>query len=400
MARTNPNFKNLSKNYLFSETDKRVKLYLAVHPRAKIFNLGVGNTTEPIVHAVIKGLKSKVRELSKRETYTGYGDSAGDVKLRESLSKWYGKRGVEISPSEIFISDGAKSDCANISSIFAPDSRVAICDPVYPVYRDANLIAGKKLIYLAAKEENGFFPSLPEEKVDLIFLCSPNNPTGATAKASQLREFVDYAQENKALIIFDAAYSEYIQEKNLPKSIYQIEGSRKCAIEIQSLSKSAGFTGIRLGWTIVPNDLITEDASGEGEINRLWRRRQSTMFNGASNIAQEGGLAVFSEAGQKETRKQIKYYLENANLIKEGLERLKLKVFGGVNAPYLWAKCPRNLSSWEFFDKLLKEAQVISTPGAGFGICGEGYVRFSAFGRRKEIKAGIKSLKENLRRGL
>ncbi len=396
MAKINSNFKNLSKNYLFSEIDKRVKLYLAAHPRAKIFNLGVGNTTEPIVHAVIKGLKRKVGELGRRETYTGYGNFQGDMILREALSKWYRKRGLKISPSEIFISDGAKSDCANISSIFAPDSRVAICDPVYPVYRDANLLAGKKLIYLAAKEENGFFPSLPEEKADLIFLCSPNNPTGAAAKASQLREFVDYAIKNKAIIIFDAAYSEYIQEKEFPKSIYQIEGSRKCAIEIQSLSKSAGFTGIRLGWTIVPNGLRTEDALGEGEINRLWRRRQSTMFNGASNIAQEGGLAVFSEAGQKETQKQIKYYLENANLIKEELERLKLKVFGGVNAPYLWVKCPGGLSSWEFFDKLLKETQVICTPGAGFGICGEGYVRFSAFAKREEIKKGVESIKKNL----
>ncbi len=395
MAKTNSNFKNLPQNYLFVEVDKRLKAFLNLRPKAKVFNLGVGDTTEPIIPAVIRGLKRKVEGLSRRETYTGYGDTAGDIKLRESLSKWHKKRRIEISPSEIFISNGAKSDCANISSIFEQDSRVAICDPVYPVYRDANIITGKNLIYLPAKEENGFFPSPPKEKADLVFLCNPNNPTAVAASASQLKKFVDYAIKNKALIIFDAAYSEYIQEKNLPKSIYQIEGSKKCAIEIQSFSKSAGFTGIRLGWTIVPNGLRTEDVSREGEINHLWKRRQSTMFNGASNIAQEGGRAVLSEAGQKETRKQIKYYLENAKIIKEGLECLNLKVFGGVNAPYLWVKCPGGLSSWEFFDKLLKESRVLSTPGAGFGICGEGYVRFSAFGKRKEIKAGIKSLKEN-----
>lgn len=397
MAKTNSNFENLPQNYLFAEVERRLKAFLNSNPMAKVFNLGVGDTTEPIVKESIKGFKRRVEALAKRGTYTGYGDTQGEIKLREAISKWYGKRGMEISPSEIFISDGAKCDCANISSIFAQDSRIAVSDPVYPVYRDANLIFGKKIIYLPTNEENGFFPTPPKEKVDLIFLCNPNNPTCAAANVSQLKKFVDYAARNKALIIFDAAYSEYIQDKELPKSIYQIEGSKKCAIEIQSFSKSAGFTGVRLGWTIVPNGLIAEDALGQGEINHLWKRRQNTMFNGASNVAQEGGLAVFSGAGQKQTRKQIKYYLENARIIKEGLESLNMKVFGGVNAPYLWVKCPTGFSSWEFFDKLLKDARVLSTPGGGFGTCGEGYVRFSSFGRREEIKAGIKSLKQNLK---
>jgi LL-diaminopimelate aminotransferase len=271
-----------------------------------------------------------------------------------------------------------------------------VSDPVYPVYVDANIIGGKKIVYLEGNLANGFIPKPPKIKVDLIFICSPNNPTGAVATKKQLKEFVDYAIKNKAVIIFDAAYSEYIQDKTLPKSIYEINGAKKCAIEIQSFSKSAGFTGVRLGWTIVPKQLSIED-SEVGEINKLWNRRQTTMFNGASNIVQEGGLAVLSPDGQKQTRQQIKYYMENARIISEGLKDLGLSIFGGVNAPYIWVKCPKGLTSWDFFDKLLNETHVVGTPGAGFGKMGEGYFRLSAFGHRENVKKAVKNIKDNLK---
>jgi len=396
MAKINPNFKKLPQNYLFSEIKKKKQEYLKKHPKAEIYDLSIGDTTQPIVPSVIEGLKRGVEKLAKRKTYTGYGQTEGNIKLRKAISKFYQKRGVKILPSEIFISDGAKTDCANISSLFSPKSKIAICDPVYPVYRDANLFWGKKIIYLPATKENSFLPKVPKQKVDLIFLCSPNNPTGAVMTKSHLRDFIKYAIETKAIIIFDAAYSEFIQDKNLPKSIYQIEGAKKCAIEIQSFSKSAGFTGVRLGWTIVPNELETEDVFEKGKINSLWQKRQSIMFNGASNISQEGGLAVLSSKGQRETKKQIKYYLENAKIIKDGLRSLRLEVFGGENSPYLWVKCPKNLTSWQFFKELLEKANVICVPGEGFGKYGKNYVRFSAFALREKIKKAIRNIRENL----
>ena len=271
---------------------------------------------------------------------------------------------------------------------------MAISEPVYPVYMDSNIIGGKNIVLLPADEKNNFFPSLPKQKVDLVFLCSPNNPTGTVATYKQLKEFIDYALKNKAIIIFDSAYSEYIEDKNLPKSIYQIPGAKKCAIEIQSFSKSAGFTGVRLGWTVVPKSLEIE---GEEPVNKIWNRRQTTMFNGASNIVQEGGLAVLSPLGQKQTKKQIKYYMDNARFIKTGLESIGLKVYGGENAPYLWVKCPNGLSSWEFFDKLLETCHVVSTPGSGFGKMGEGYLRLSAFGDKENIKKAVSSIQKNLK---
>lgn len=396
MAKTNSNYKNLAQSYLFSEIAKRTKAFVTANPGSEVLRLGIGNTTEPIVPAVIEGLKLGVKKLSNVKTYTGYGDEQGDSRLRQAISDWYAKRKLEIAADEIFVSDGAKTDCANISSIFSTNSVVAVSDPVYPVYVDANIIGGKKIVYLEGNLENGFIPKPPKVKVDLIFICSPNNPTGAVATKKQLKEFVDYAIKNKTVIIYDAAYSEYIRDKTLPKSIYEIAGAKKCAIEIQSFSKSAGFTGVRLGWTIVPKDLSIED-SEIGEINKLWNRRQTTMFNGASNIAQEGGLAVLSSEGQKQTRQQIKYYMENARIISEGLKDLGLKIFGGINAPYIWVKCPKGLTSWEFFDKLLNETHVVGTPGSGFGKMGEGYFRLSAFGHRENVRKAVKNIKDNLK---
>lgn len=389
MAKINSNYKKLPQTYLFSEIAKKTKAFAEANPGVEILRLGIGNTTEALVPEVIKGLMFGVKKLADVKTYTGYGDEQGDSRLRKALSDWYKKRGIDLEDQEIFISDGAKPDAANISSIFDQKSIVAITDPVYPVYLDANIISGKKIVLLKADEKNGFIPRPPKQKVDLIFLCSPNNPMGVVITKKQLQEFVEYALKNKAVIIFDAAYCEYISDSALPKSIYETPGAKKCAIEIQSFSKSAGFTGVRLGWTVVPKDL--------GEINRIWNRRQTTMFNGASNIVQEGGLAVLSMTGQKQTSKQVKYYMENAKIIKIGLESLGLKVFGGENAPYLWVKCPKGLTSWQFFDKLLKEAHVISTPGSGFGSMGEGFLRLSAFGHRENINKAVASIKKNLK---
>lgn len=405
MAKINSNYNKLPQTYLFSEIARKTKAFSEANPGVVIMKLGIGNTTQPLTPAIIKGLTLGVKKLANIKTYTGYGDEQGDTRLRQALANWYKqslpasagkKRGVTLQAEEIFINDGAKSDGANISSIFDQKSIVAITDPVYPVYLDSNIISGKKITYLKADEKNNFFPKPPKYKVDLIFLCSPNNPTGAVATKKQLKEFVDYAQKLRAVIIFDAAYSEYISDKNLPRSIYEIDGAKSCAIELQSFSKSAGFTGVRLGWTVVPKELKIE-GSKLGEVNQIWNRRQTTMFNGASNIAQMGGLAILSDEGQKQTAKQIKYYMENAKIIKEGLESIGLKISGGENAPYIWVKCPNKLTSWEFFDKLLNEAHVVSTPGSGFGKLGEGYLRLSAFGHKENIIKAVKSIKENLK---
>ncbi|OGG53165.1 LL-diaminopimelate aminotransferase [Candidatus Kaiserbacteria bacterium RIFCSPLOWO2_12_FULL_53_8] len=403
MAKINSHYKDVSEGYFFLETTKRAKAFTDSHPGVELLKLGIGNTTEPIVPAVLEGLKRGVEKLGSAETYTGYGDEQGDTRLRGAIAEWYAGRKVSVEPAEVFVSDGAKPDCANISSIFSDESVVAIGDPVYPVYRDSNIIAGKRVVYMPALEENGFIPEPPREPrqgrgehVDLIFLCSPNNPTGTVITREQLKTFVEYALEHKAIIVFDAAYSEYIRDAALPKSIYEIEGAKQCAIEIQSLSKAAGFTGVRLGWTIVPKELVAEDAS-TGTLNQMWNRRQTTMFNGASNIAQEGGLAVLSPEGQRQTHEQIDYYMENARIIREGLTKAGYTVFGGVHAPYIWLKCPSGLTSWQFFDQLLEKAHVIATPGSGFGDRGEGYMRVSAYGHRENIERAVRSISENMR---
>jgi LL-diaminopimelate aminotransferase len=357
---------------------------------------------------VIEGLKQGVKNLANINTYSGYGDEQGKTELRLALSDYYKSKGIELTPGDFFISDGAKPDSSNIQSIFSSDSVIAIQDPAYPVYVDSNVIAGRTgeyssekaeyegLIYMPCTEENNFFPSVPDKKVDLIYLCSPNNPTGAVATHNQLKSFVDYARKNKAVIIFDAAYSEYISDPGLPRSIFEIEGSKECALEINSLSKFAGFTGVRLGWTVVPEALVVEGTI-PGEIRSLWNRRQCTFFNGASNIVQEGALAVFSEEGLKESKTLVKYYMENAKIIMRGVEAVGLTYYGGINAPYIWLKTPEGVSSWDFFDKLLSETGVIGTPGSGFGPGGEGFFRLSAFGHREDIESAMESIKKNLK---
>ncbi|MBI5635528.1 LL-diaminopimelate aminotransferase [Candidatus Micrarchaeota archaeon] len=406
MALINSNYDKLAAGYLFPEIAKRTKAFLEKNPGAKVMRLGIGNTTEPLPQSVIDGLSLGVQKLARVETYTGYGDEQGDSRLRKALSDYYTSLGCSIDSLEVFVSDGAKCDSANIQSIFSQDAIIAVQDPAYPVYVDSNVIAGRtggfsnglyeKLVYMPCNESNGFFPELPKTKVDLIYLCSPNNPTGAVATKQQLKKFVDYAIANKAVIIFDAAYAAFISDESLPRSIYQVEGAKQCAIELNSFSKSAGFTGVRLGWAVVPLELVCEGAAA-GKINSLWNRRQTTMFNGASNIVQEGGLAALSPQGQADCRKVIDYYMNNARVIKEGMEKIGLKCFGGVNAPYVWLKTPNGLKSWEFFDKLLSECKVVGTPGSGFGPSGEGYFRLSAFGHAENVVAAVKSIQENLK---
>ena len=397
MATVNPNYDKLPGSYLFSEIAKRTKAFQAANPDIKIMRLGIGNTTEPLPSKVIDGLRLGVDKLSKVDTYSGYGDEQGDTRLRQAIAAQYSERGTSIHPQEVFVSDGAKCDTANIQSIFGLENIVAVQDPAYPVYVDTNRLSGRKVVYMPCNEANGFFPEIPKEKVDLIYLCSPNNPTGAVATGRQLRRFVDFAKDKKAVIIFDAAYSSFIQDDSLPHSIYEINGAKECAIEVQSFSKSAGFTGVRLGWTIVPAELEAEGAPA-GKINAMWNRRQTTFFNGASNIVQEGGLAALSSEGRAQSQEIINYYMNNAEIIREGLQKKGLKVAsGGANAPYLWMQTPNNMNSWDFFDKLLTEAHVVGTPGSGFGPSGEKFFRLSAFGHTENIKTAIRSIQENLK---
>ena len=408
MARINMNYRKLSAGYLFPEIARRTETYLKDHPKTRIMKLGIGNTTEALTPSVLKGLHAGVDKLSKRESYSGYGDEQGDTRLRSSLSEYYSKTGVKLDPSEFFISDGAKPDSGNLQSIFSQDNIVAVQDPAYPVYVDSNVISGRTgehdpeggmyrgLMYMPCNEENGFIPDVPSEKADLVYLCSPNNPTGAVATHAQLAAFVEYARANKSVILYDASYAEYISDPALPKSIYEVDGAKECAIEINSLSKFSGFTGVRLGWSIVPSDLIVEDSAPD-EVRRMWNRRQSTFFNGASNIVQEGALAAFSDEGLKESRGLVDYYMENARIIRSGMLSLGLKAFGGDNAPYIWLKTPNGMGSWEFFDKLLDETGVIGTPGAGFGPGGEGYFRLSAFGHREDIQAAVEAIQKDLK---
>ncbi|OGS36509.1 MAG: LL-diaminopimelate aminotransferase [Elusimicrobia bacterium RIFOXYB2_FULL_49_7] len=408
MARSNPAFDNLAAGYLFPEIGKRVRAFLAAHPGISVLRLGIGDTTEPLPASVIQGLHWGVEKLAHTDTYTGYqDDSCGMPGMKAALLTRYKRLGITLDVSDIFVSDGAKSDSANLQSIFAPDSIIAFQDPAYPVYVDSNVMAGRGngkaadngsyagFVYMPCHESNGFFPAVPKKKVDVIYLCSPNNPTGAVATHAQLKTFVEYARANKSVIIFDAAYSAYISDPSLPRSIFEIEGAETCAIEINSFSKEAGFTGVRLGWTVVPKTLLCEDGE-PGKLHRLWSRRQNTMFNGASNIVQEGGLAVLSEKGQEECKKIITHYMENAHIIKCGLEERGLHVFGGINAPYLWLKTPGSMKSWDFFDKLLSETHVVGTPGSGFGPSGEGYFRLSAFGHREGIEKAVDSIRKNL----
>lgn len=396
MTKINRNYNNLPPSYFFLEVGKRVKAFIKANPKAEILKLGVGNTTEALTPAVVKSMSDAVKKLSDRKTYTGYGDEQGDISLRQALAGYYAKYGITLDPQELFISDGAKPDCANILSVFDEKSVVAIADPVYPVYRDSSIISGKRIVYMPCREENGFIPALPKGKVDLIYICSPNNPTGVVFTKKTLADFVAYALKKKAVIIFDGAYAEYIKDPSLPHTIYEIKGAKECAIEINSFSKWAGFTGVRLGWSVVPMDLQAEGAK-KGQLNTIWNRRQTTMFNGASNIAQAGGLGVLSANGQKESKALVDYYMGNAKIIREGLLKLGLIAYGGENSPYIWLKTPKNMSSWDFFEKLLNEAHVASIPGSGFGDLGEGYLRLSAYGHREDIEKAVRSIRQNLK---
>lgn len=395
MVKLNENYDKTSAGYLFSEIPKRIKAFEASHSGVKVMRLGVGNTTEPLPPILVEGLSFGVEKLARVETYTGYGDEQGDTRLRQAIAENYKQRGVNIDTSEVFVSDGAKCDTANIQSIFGLENVVAVQDPAYPVYVDTNILSGRNVVYMPCPADNNFFPFVPEKKVDLIYLCSPNNPTGAVATHDQLKQFVDFARQNKSVIIFDAAYFPFIRDKDLPRSIYEVEGAKKCAIEVNSFSKSAGFTGVRLGWTVVPLDLIVEGVK-PGKINAMWNRRQTTFFNGASNIAQEGGLAALTPEGQVECQKVIDYYMRNADIIRDGLVKKGLTVYGGKNAPYVWMKTTNGLKLWGFFDKMLGETHVAGTPGFGFGPGGEGHFRLSAFGHRENVEAAVESIQQNL----
>jgi LL-diaminopimelate aminotransferase len=402
MLKINENYLKLPGSYLFSEIARRVRQYSAEHPETKVISLGIGDVTRPLVPGVIAGLHGAVDEMAAATTFHGYGPDQGYDFLRARIAEvQYARRGVKLDLSEISIGDGAKSDIGNVGDIFSTDARVAVCDPVYPVYVDTNAMAGRagdyrddgrwsNLIYLPCTEANGFCPEIPgpgDPVPDLIYLCFPNNPTGSMADAASLQAWVDYANKHGSVILYDAAYEAFITE-DLPHSIYEIEGARTCAIEFCSFSKLAGFTGVRLSYTIFPRELQV----GGTSLGSLWNRRQSTKFNGASYLSQKAGEAVFSEAGQREIREVIAYYQENARIIRDGLHNMGLTVFGGVNAPYIWLKTPDGLSSWALFDRMLNDANVVGTPGSGFGPCGEGYLRLTAFGSRENTRQAVERL--------
>ena len=407
MFKANDNYLKLPGNYLFSDIAERIEAYGAAHPdkAANIVRLGIGDVTQPLAPSIVKALHEAVDEMGTAASFRGYAPDLGYDFLRETIvHNDFESRGAEVYADEVFVSDGAKSDCGNIQEIFSSDARIAVCDPVYPVYVDSNVMAGRtgmydaktglwsNVVYMPCVKENGFTPELPgpDDDVALIYLCFPNNPTGATISKAQLQAWVDYANEHGAVIIYDAAYEAYISDPALPRSIYECDGARTCAIEIRSFSKNAGFTGTRLGYTVVPRDL--KDANGVS-MRDLWARRHGTKFNGAPYIVQRAGQAVYSEQGKRETREQILFYMENARIIREGLAEVGYKVFGGVNAPYIWLATPEGMGSWRFFDHLLDTIQVVGTPGAGFGPSGEGYLRLTAFGSRESAIEAVRRIR-------
>ena len=387
----NLNYLNLKDSYLFANVAKKSGEFSKSHPDAEVISLGIGDVTLPLCDAVTEAMQQAVLEMSKKETFKGYGPYQGYDFLRNAIRDYYTDRNIDVNIDEIFVSDGSKSDVANILDIFSGDNTVLIPDPVYPVYVDTNVMAGRKIRYVNANKENNFLP-LPDEtvKADIIYLCSPNNPTGAVYNHEQLQKWVNYAVANKAIILFDAAYEAFISAESLPRSIFEIEGAKKCAIELCSFSKTAGFTGVRCGYTIVPKDMIFDNIS----VNSLWFRRQSTKFNGVAYIVQKGAAAVFSKNGLEQIGENINYYKENAHLIAEVLRKKNIYFTGGENSPYIWLKCPGNMSSWEFFDYLLENANIIGTPGAGFGQNGEGYFRLTSFGDRESILKAVQRLKK------
>ena len=392
MPKLNEHYQDLKKSYLFAEIAHRVAAYEAEHPDAKIIRLGIGDVTLPLGDLAIKGLHEGVDAMASAETFKGYGPEQGYAFLRDAISAYYARNGVSVDAADIFISDGAKSDTGNISELFDNDNVILIPDPVYPVYVDSNIMNGKKVTYLSGNAENNFLP-MPDPSVhaDIIYLCSPNNPTGAVYNKEQLKEWVDYALNNHAVILFDSAYEAFISDPELPRSIYAIEGAKKCAIEFCSLSKTAGFTGTRCGYTVVPRELVFTASNGqEMSLHAMWNRRQSTKFNGTSYIIQKGAAAVFTEEGMTQCRENIAYYQENARIIADTLTRRNIRFFGGVHSPYIWFECPDGMESWEFFDYLLNNAQVVGTPGAGFGENGKNYFRLTSFNNHENTIAAMK----------
>lgn len=407
MAKINDNFIKLPESYLFSDISKKVNTYKAEHPEAKVIRMGIGDVTLPLTGEVIHSLHAATDEMAQAATFKGYGPEQGYRFLTETIVKEaYLPLGVSLDPEEVFISDGAKSDTGNFGDILSRDNRIAVTDPVYPVYIDSNVMGyragalnsnGKwsNIVYLPCTPDNNFVPELPQEKIDVVYLCFPNNPTGTTLTRDQLKVWVDYAIQNDVLILFDAAYEAFITEKDVPHSIYEIENAKKVAVEFRSFSKTAGFTGTRCGYTVVPKELLLSCEEGDKKVslNKLWNRRQCTKFNGTPYIIQKAAEATFSSQGKEEVKALIDYYMTNAKIIRTSLENIGLKVFGGVNSPYIWMKTPDNISSWEMFDKMLKEVNVVITPGVGFGPSGEGFIRFSALGNREDTMEAMERIK-------
>ncbi len=397
LLKINQNFAKLPANYLFVEIADRVRNFSREHPEAEILRLGIGDVTRPLPAAVVEAMAAASREMGRAETFRGYGPEAGYPFLREAISKnEFRDRGVEIAPDEIFVSDGAKSDTGNIGDIFGTDNVVAVCDPVYPVYVDTNVMAGRagdyregsgfsNIVYMPCRRENGFLPEIPSRRADMVYLCFPNNPTGMGISRKELEKWVAYARRNGSVLLYDAAYEAFITDPDMPHSIFEIDGAKKCAIEFRSFSKTAGFTGVRCAYTVIPKEL----EFGGVSLNRLWARRQSTKMNGVSYIVQRGAQAVFSDAGKRGVRENIAYYQENARMMLEGLAKAGFSVWGGVNSPYVWLRVPEGMTSWQFFDSLLQKTGVVGTPGSGFGSCGEGYFRLTSFNTHENTRKAI-----------
>ena len=398
----NSDFLRLSGGYLFSEINRRVAAYTTDHPDVKLIKLGIGDVTRPLPEAVISAMHRAVDEMGRRETFHGYGPEQGYEFLRRAIVFHdYLSRGVKLDVDEVFVSDGAKSDCGNIVDLFGQDNIIALCDPIYPAYLDSNIMSGKvraqdfqtgissNLVYMQCNEENGFIPEMPRYKVDLIYMCFPNNPTGAVITQGQLKQWVEYANANNSVILYDSAYEAFINQEDIPHSIYEIEGAKSCAIEFRSFSKTAGFTGIRCAYTIIPKQLYRDGVS----LNAMWNRRQCTKFNGVSYVTQRGAEAVYSHEGKRQVQENICFYRKNAQMLANGLMRAGLTAWGGVNSPYIWCRTPKGMGSWEFFDFLLGKANVVTTPGVGFGSNGEGYIRLSAFGDAVETEKAMERIR-------
>lgn len=406
MALVNEHFLKLPNNYLFSDIAKKVNAFKVSHPKTDLIRLGIGDVTRPLPQASIEAMHKAVDELANKETFHGYGPEQGyDFLIDAVIRNDYAPRGVYLEPGEVFISDGAKSDTGNIGDILRHDNSIGVTDPIYPVYIDSNVMCGRagiledgrwsNVVYLPCLSENNFVPEIPDRRIDILYLCYPNNPTGTVISKAELKKWVNYALENDTLILYDAAYEAYIQDPDIPHSIYEIKGAKKVAIEFRSFSKTAGFTGVRCGYTVVPKELTAATLEGERiPLNRMWNRRQCTKFNGTSYITQRGAEAIYTPEGKKQVKAIIQYYMANARIMKEALESTGLKAFGGENAPYLWVKTPGEVNSWKFFEQMLYEANVVGTPGVGFGPSGEGYIRLTAFGERADCEEAMKRIRK------